>query len=776
MSKNNRQRRQAKQHRAQARGRAARAQADKERRQRPAPTVVYRSIGNPFQGLTSGELVTERTRVAQSARSAYAAGLAELEGSLLRHDGFHAVSMLARHGLMTGVGKNGVDKTSVVGQSITQAHVEFYQALFIHTSPSLTGERPVIPAEFEPLYRALGSTLQAVALRDLDTLDTADRDPAVSTAQAYVRTRTRMVRNWGYFEQVKRITRELYGVFERQGSGDEAFSPLDVVDVFEHLLVGIETTSLSFLQALAPVFDTRDGDELIERYMAMLDLPDDETLAMLALARERNLSLDERRSMLLGHHDLLNRALFTIDSNAVAKALAFPEARVMAILDAYALAPGQLDSHDIEHFHLDNPVWLRPVIRSPDDPYFCALPQTFFSHIFPALDRHFKPALGAALAERRATYLEERVADVMRSAFPDAQLCPGLTWSDDGERFETDLLVLVDSFALIVEAKSARVTDSALRGADARMRRHFQELLIAPNDQSKRLMAKLLRMRDGKEVDDDLMAKLPVELSSIRQVLRLSVTLDDFATMQANVSRWKDTGWVPADYVPCPTLCLSDLETLVDLLEDPCLVMHYLQTRQEIEHQLDYIGDELDLMGLYLHNLFDIFADEGAPTLTISGMSSPLDQYYASKDAGVTLPKPRPPIRPFFRRLLEQLRDSRPGWMAIGVIVCRFARDEQRQVERWVRQCARNVRRRPFDPEVNNTIVLTGPGYAPHAMTISVYDERSRNRRREFQQNACRLGLEKDHVQLTATFLINANDRDRAYDHVTLAWPDHASR
>ena len=57
--------------------------------------------------------------------------------------------------------------------------------------------------------------------------------------------------------------------------------------------------------------------------------------------------------------------------------------------------------------------------------------------------------------------------------------------------YETDLIAFIDSFALVVECKSGKVTPPALRGAAGRMRKHIQELLIDPNLQSLRLKTRL---------------------------------------------------------------------------------------------------------------------------------------------------------------------------------------------------------------------------------------------------------------------------------------------
>lgn len=74
--------------------------------------------------------------------------------------------------------------------------------------------------------------------------------------------------------------------------------------------------------------------------------------------------------------------------------------------------------------------------------------------------------------------------------------------------YETDLIVFIDSFALIIECKSGKVTPPALRGAPDRLRRRIQKLLIDPNIQS-------LRLKNA------LNSSVPIQAKRILSVMRL---------------------------------------------------------------------------------------------------------------------------------------------------------------------------------------------------------------------------------------------------------------
>ena len=59
-------------------------------------------------------------------------------------------------------------------------------------------------------------------------------------------------------------------------------------------------------------------------------------------------------------------------------------------------------------------------------------------------------------------------------------------------------------------------------------------------------------------------------------------------------------------------------------------------------------------------------------------MSAPLDAYYDSLNAGVTLDKPRPAISPLFAAIFSQLvQRGAARWTEIGVALNMFSPDDQ---------------------------------------------------------------------------------------------------
>src|SRR4029450_3203580 len=96
-----------------------------------------------------------------------------------------------------------------------------------------------------------------------------------------------------------------------------------------------------------------------------------------------------------------------------------------------------------------------------------------------------------------------------------------------------------------------------------------------------------------------------------------------------------DAVWVPKDHQLPPTMILGNLKAEFEILETRTEKIHYLQRRQVIQTTINYFGDEIDLLGLYLANGFDVGSIEGGEVdLTITGMSSPIDEFFEARTHG----------------------------------------------------------------------------------------------------------------------------------------------
>jgi hypothetical protein len=314
---------------------------------------------------------------------------------------------------------------------------------------------------------------------------------------------------------------------------------------------------------------------------------------------------------------------------------------------------------------------------------------------------------------RRAQFLEKMVQDSFESAFPGGQVFRNIRWRDGDREYETDLLVVIDSCLIIVEAKSGTVSWPALRGASERTKRHVTDLIIEPSVQSSRLETKIRSLRKAPGPPDFFVRTLPIDFSSIWEVIRLSVTLDDFATIQTDVVQLGRTGWLPHEFEPASTFSLADLQTVLMILPSVPERLFYLVRRSELERKLPYQADEMDLLGYYLRTGFST-GDLGKKvgTLVLHGMSADVDEYMIAKDAGSTPRKPKRIMTVWWQDILAQLESSTPPrWTEAALILLTADLRAQREIEKRTKRLIRSVASpKNMSPSKNAFILL--PDYS----------------------------------------------------------------
>ena len=130
--------------------------------------------------------------------------------------------------------------------------------------------------------------------------------------------------------------------------------------------------------------------------------------------------------------------------------------------------------------------------------------------------------------ERRGKFLEQEIYQLFQKAFPSAKLYQGSEWFDPTTKktFETDLLVLLDSHLLIVEAKSGRVTEATKRGAFESLKKIVKKLMVEPSIQSKRFSDYLIKNPGLHQLKTRKGELNEVDCSKVREVVRLSITLE----------------------------------------------------------------------------------------------------------------------------------------------------------------------------------------------------------------------------------------------------------
>lgn len=728
------------------------------------------SLNNPFADLTDDERQEVIQEIAKNSEKVYQESLSKIKELLTNNDPIILLSVLASYGLTVNVGADGI-QTKDSDLEIHQAHVEICQGLALQLKAEDLIRSPFGPDVVTELKDALINLMLSDSHRnfEMDFKDRSDDVKAIKLLQQFIRANTHMVRNWGYFSQVKNISIEIYGYFDELLNKNYGFSVSNVIDVFQLFINEIEDKNTRRFESLAKLYNIKDKNDLVCRYYELIGQAPEDAEQLLGEKKIDSIPFKTLFLMLMSHYDLRLPENYTFTLDHLSKEMNIDIIVTKNLLDEFSFSWGSLESYETEHLYLSNPVWLRPLIKIDEDKYFCVIPQTFFSFIIPSLDRLIGNLDGDALSERRANYLEEKIVEIIGRRFPDSNTVSGIKWQYDELEYETDLVTFIDSHALIVEAKSGKISEPALRGAPDRLKKHIEEIIIEPNIQSKRLKDKLEELIANPDMKDELREKLPVDLNNIHKILRVSVSLEDFGSIQANITGLKETGWLSEDFEPCPTMNLADFETLFDFLEHPVQIIHYLEGRQEIENELDILGDELDFMGLYITTLFNVGGIEPDTNLIITEMSAPLDAYYNSKDAGINIPKPEPKISPLFNEIFNQLEQrNTPRWTEIGVILNKISPDDQMKLSKYLIRLNKKVRKTWMIDGHENIVIIVPPKSSMYAICYVMYLDANSDSRNEFIEAAAKKGLDQEHVKYCLVIAKNIDKDDLAYHFIGL--------
>ena len=735
-----------------------------------APT--FYKLPNPFEGLSPEQRSIEIAEVSRNGEKTYQSTLSELREILRQTNPLLVLSCMSYYGLSDSVDvTKGVTKLDSDFE-IFPFHVEILQALTLQVDPTKLGDEPLRPNVHTQLRDKVKTLCHAYDDRKLGSTnaDLPDDEWTVAFVQQLMRGATERVRNWGYHSQVKRIARELYRPFDPQLMSSRGFTTSNIFDVFEKMFTEVGVRQTTHLQKLIDLFRLSGTDKrlLVEKYHELIGLENEEAERFIKDLKVDEKSLDVVRIMVMTHYDLRLPDVYTFLASDLAETLNLTEDRASAILDEYAFSWGALCEHESMDFHLSNPVWNKPVIKLSNGKYFCALPETFFSFVIRCMETTLSP-FAAGVSSRRAKYLESTVSEIVERRFPGSSIKKNFKWVKGDTAYEADLIAFIDSFALIIECKSGKIAPSALRGAPDRLRRDIRKLLIEPNQQSIRLKSRLEFLGSHPNIADPIRDEIGYDLDKLRKVVRVSVCLEDFRFIQSNLKQLEDTDWLPTHFEPCPTMNLANFMTVFDLLEHPVQILHYLMRREVIEANVRYLGDEHDLLGLYLKTLLRIDDVNPDNQIALVGMSAPLDTYYNSLDANVVLEKPRPAVSPLFGSIFSELeKRGIARWTEVGVALNMFSPDDQNRISKKLTKLEKGVHKNWKIPEYKHSIICIPPKASNYALGYVMFKNGNADEKWDLMKHAACTALDSDHVQTVIVIGRNIDRDDVSYDAIAL--------
>ena len=693
-------------------------------------------------------------------------------------DPLSLLSNIAHAALMVGMSDDGrIFKSKTEHEILLQYHVELAQAIILSIPKNELDQYPMTSQKIQNIWDKLIEISNAFRDRRYVQIETAhsDVDRHLIALQERVRLHTQGVRNWGYYTQVLEILRRLYKPLDDHCERLIGLKATELIDVFDKMLRKTEERGGEYRHKLSAAFNQATKKEMIQEYHNQFGLPDESSKELLEHTRKQKWSRKDIMAAFMNHSAFFVTGIFLFELDQITGWLDRDKSEVRRALDGFSFSYGSLSHHDFEHLFLANPIWEKPLIKESESLYFCCLPAVFFGFSFQIFNRIFAMNGDSKIIheKHRSKFLENEITRTLNDAFSADDIKPNVKWNYDGIPYESDLLIRIDSHLFIVEAKSGTVSWPALRGASKRMKYHIDELLISPAKQSKRLEEAILKKKSGVEKDN---LEIDFDVSRIQRIVRLSITLEDFSTIQSNLREIVDSGIFGHDLPIAVAMSLADLQSVFHILESPIEKMHYLLRREEIQNSVKYLADELDLLGLYLRTGFSLGEfEQGQAQLISVGMSSDIDEYFQALDQGIEREKPRRKLTKWFSDIEYRLSGRKPPrWTEAALMVLDTGFDDQKKLEAQFGRICRSLRkRRPSKGEIINTIGVFPPAWRRTGLACVAFYEDERSKRHAIMESGSMHVFRNSHAERCLVIACDVNGDN--YPYATLGVFDRPS-
>jgi len=734
----------------------------------------YVSSSNPFKGLSKEQISELAEHLSRENKLEFAKIIDELKDYIKPFDLLSLVSWFSYYCLTAPPGTNPEWERKDV---VLQHHVEILQALKLQESlEEIDQWKPLLPENTQTINDLLRRLSLAFCFQRLEFKDDEIEQKKFAIIEG-LRNHTMAVRNWGFAKQIIRIVEDIYKPIDEEIKSETGLSVLSLIKMGVKLINKIEDRINEHREHSIKILFSKTATELVDTYLTSYPFVNSSREEMLKL-RGKFRSLQDFKYSLISHSDLFLRDYYSLKLDDFIEAYEgeVDPKTLEALLDNCSITYGELKDYPTDHIFLNNPIWDRPLVKVGDKEYAWPIPGLFLHACIPLMESVFSNSLKLKekYQKRRGKFLEEDIERLFHASFKEAKIFRNLKWEseDGGKAYENDLLVIIDSFAIVVEAKGGKISAPARRGAPDRLKREIQDLIVDPAKQARRFARHLENNLTKLVLKNDLNEEVEVDLSKVKRVITLSVTLELFGDIQAQFKELRQAGLIETkDVSPC--MSLADLEIVLDLLETSCEKVHYLARRSEFEQNANYLADEMDLLVFYLQTGFNIGESEfnGQP-LMLSGASRELEPYYLVKldlhdlAESSTVQKPRSRRTQWWHDIITKL-DSRkvPGWTEIAYTLLNVSFDDQKKFERGFEKVKRetNVRWQK-EGHLNSLILFNGPPQRKEIVIAFAYKNVDKETRNNRMKNAAIEAVEN--VNLETALVIGM---DGVYPYSVLA-------
>ena len=275
----------------------------------------------------------------------------------------------------------------------------------------------------------------------------------------------------------------------------------------------------------------------------------------------------------------------------------------------------------------------KKTIFSSNDKFICFNPLSLVKNLFGILEDEVKKdsILWDKYSISKGLNLEKSAISILQKLFPEADIYQGLEYFDLDEKWhETDIIVDLNKYLLIIEAKSSKFRSQAKEGNYKIYKSSIKKIISDAQEQCKITYEYILKnevcsFSRGKGKEFILSLKhsdyIDIFLFSVELEILDSITSDIYNTISVYEKN------------PIPVFSIYDLHIIADVLKSGSLFLIYLEQRRSvIRDKRVSSSNELDYLSLFLDRdlIFNKKDEEGndITVISIDNYSDVLDKYY----------------------------------------------------------------------------------------------------------------------------------------------------
>lgn len=668
----------------------------------------------------------------------------------------------------------GYDEEAVTGKL---EFPPFYQELLQAFSLTIPRSFKATPFSneidnFKKNLQEMGELYRTKQLQFPDTVLTAEDLP-----HHLIRTEmimhTTAVRNWSYDHKMKKVTTDIAKKIASNFIEHHGFDPVAFLELLYKMTEMVEKKINEHRLKTKEFCTPSSYRSVIETYESLFPVDKIPKENHDHLWKHFAKNLRNLKAMFLMHSDYFLEKIFSFDFKTLASYTSISEEKLKEIFQKISFEFGDLKDAEIDHFLLGNPVQEKPFIRVSDDTVFSTM-YSVMTHFSMGLLENFcaeNNKLRQKYTIARGSYLEQEVKSLFEKAFPQAQIFAGSQWiGSNGKQYENDLLVIVDRFALVIEAKAGMVSAPAKRGAPERLFRTLQELIEDPSEQALRFIEFLNENRGDLSLKVKKGPNNRFNSADITYFIPLGVTLSHLGMTSTNLKQLIRAGVTKRSIEELVTsISLTDLEVVLDLLPQTAEKLHYFQRRRELEANIEYMGDELDLLAWYLDDAFNLGKDQEKYGLFKMDLKSKeLDNYIIGSAKNENVIKPGLRRSQWWKDILDRLEKMQPqNWLEISYLLHNINYEDQNTLIQMRDRLAQDVKMGNTKQRHNWILLQTGEKKRQFSIAVYCYTDSLKDERNDMMHTI----LESDDMEgMKGTLVIAINVDRQHYPYSSLAF------